>query len=792
MEATDAGEAEEKPSSKRRVSRARKGSVNQRKKITPRNKPDQDGQQDPVSKSGDAENHAKESKKPVRGKKRGSAAMEEGGKKLLFPKEDDGPKAGDGEQLPEGLETQKPRPTKRRVTRASIVNQSSALDLATSAPSHIACGDDNDAEPTSPHNTPVKPKPKEKKKAIRPSTTASKPGKTTKKTTSKTPLNLPGPSDEEIGRELEREIMGGKGDTDNTNMKAGPLDPELGSFHDSNNLAESDAAEQPAKKTTRRLTRTKPVSRRSPSPVSAGPPDGQELTQPKPRRKGLTRTKTQTPSSTGVQSGLGDVIRLETTNNIETDVETTVKTLPTPQDMSEGAIPARGTRSNERSSLLDRPAQTPTPKHSEAAPPNSKTEPIPTPKVPEPVPPVESVPVEAIANSASTIEEGGCSTEDTKGSQEESPTQTVATTSTSISHTKDKDMKRKSDVVADDGKDRRTSKKRKTVKVVKAVTPRISPKKEVGALIPPESQKIQDNSKPKGQSVGSPRQKSAATTVSEESAPQAEVPVSHEDPALEEQDTILDDPGDNQDGGAEGEEDGSVIVQESMYDDNTVGVILDGYTRPRAVSPQKPVQEEAPSASGIGNSPYSPRLSSDIESQDSIPNTQFSAPASQMTVATSFQGSFRGVSFVRAAEEPAPAERGVSPIDDVREQSVVVSPKQSRTPLSVLSKSHNGALALMTPRNRAEDVTFAPVQSHKPWKSTDVDLYIDGLKENQEMELRGGGLSDSERDMTVAEWIMNVSKRAEKQLIQKGELLVRFFEEEAERAVAAIEAIETE
>lgn len=791
-EPTAAEEVEEKSGSKRRASRARKAPINQRKKAAPRSKPDHDDQHEPVSKGGNAEDDAKGSKKPTRGKKRGSAAMEEGGKKLLFPnKEENVMKAVDGQQLPpEGQEAQKPRPTKRRVTRASMANQPSTSNLVVSVPDHLAHGDNDDVGSASFQNIPIKPKPKEKKKATRPSTAAAKPGKAEKKVTSKTPLNVPRPSDEEIDRKLEREIMEGFEGLDDNSVKveanASVPDPEVEDLHDSNELTESDVIQPPAKKTTRRLTRTKPASRRSPSPAPTTVLEDQEHTQPKPRRKGLTRTKPQPSDLTHTQSEAGDVTGLEDPD----DIEPAAEALPTPRNVSNEATPAGGAESNDRPPL-DHPAQTSTPKQGEVVPADLESEPIP--KVPEPAPPVESTSVEAAIEATSVIKETDHSPQDdNQNSQKTSSAQLVATRSTSISPTKDKDMKRKSDVVTDDGQDRRTSKKRKTVKAVKAAKPQASSKKETGVSVHSEkSQKNQKPDKPEVQPSVPPRQESTSSTAtSKESVAQVEVPIGHEDSTVEEQETIIDDFGDNHDIGAE--EARSAIIQGSTSEDNTIDVILNGYARPQGASPQKKAQAEAPPTSKADKSPSSPSMLSDIGSRDSIPNTQFSMPASQMTVATSFQGSIKDVSFVRSAEGSVQVEPNVSPIEDIREQSIIVSPKQSRTPLSVLSKSHNGALALMTPRNRAEDVTFAPVQSQKPWKSTDVELYIDGLKENQEIEPQSKGLSESERDMTVAEWIMDVSKRAEKQLVQKGELLVRFFEDEAERAVAAIEAIETE
>ncbi|KAK6525541.1 hypothetical protein TWF281_010603 [Arthrobotrys megalospora] len=803
VQPSDAGEVEEQSSSKRRVSRARKPpTTTQRKKTTPRGQPDPEEKQNPALKNGGAEDDGGESKKPARGKKRGSAAMEEGGKKLLFPNVGENTaNIVDAQQPPiGGHETQKPRPTKRRVTRASMANQPSTLNLIVNAPDHLTHGDGEDVGSMSIHNTPVKPKPKEKKKATRPST-SSKPTKGTKKASSKVLVNAPRPSDEEIDRELEREIMEGFRDPDDDekqkeDVSAIAPNHESSDSEGSNEPTEPEATQPPLKKTTRRLTRTKPASRRSPTPDSTGPIDDQEH-QPKPRRKKLTRTKPKNTVPTDTQSAVGDVTNLEDPN----EIESTTGTPPTPQAVCDNPIATCVVESNDEPAL-GHPVQTATPQQVEFAPLGS--EPEPEEQAPVPTPTADPPSTDAAIETALLVKKVDDPRQENSQDPQKTPSaQLVVARSTSISPTKDKDMKRKSDVVTDDGQDRRTSKKRKTVKAVKAAKPRASPKKK-GSVVPIPSETPQRPRQADQAGAVAPKnsignnaegvQSSVLPTLEYVSATapkdDVELPSTHDDSVTEEQETILDDFGDNP---LLGEEDARLaIIKGSTSEDNTIDVILNGYARPREAALQKTGQAETAPTSEADKTRSSPCVPSDTGSQDSISNTQFSMPASQMTVATSFHGSIKGVSFIRTAEEPAIVEQHVSPTEDVREQSIVVSPKQSRTPLSVLSKSHNGALALMTPRNRAEDVSFAPVQSQKPWKSTDVEVYIDGLKENQEIEPRVKGLSESERGMTVAEWIMDVSTRAEKQLIQKGELLVRFFEDEAERAVSAIEAIETE
>ncbi|KAK6512683.1 hypothetical protein TWF506_008858 [Arthrobotrys conoides] len=776
IEPTGAGEVKEKSGPQRRISRARKAPTNQRKKTTPRDNLDHVDQHDPGLNIGN-EGNAKESNKLARGKKRGSAAMEEGGKKLLFPNNEEGTQAVDGQKIPpEGKEAQKPRSTKRRVTRASMANQPSTLNHVVKVSSRLAHGGDTDANPATIHNTPNKLKPKEKKKATRSSTSGAKSGRAAKKATSKTALN-PRLSDEDIDRELEREIMGGVND-DIVKEEVNSLVPatDAKDLNDSNEPTESDATQEvPVRKTTRRSTKTKPTSRSPHSLVSIDPPEDQVYTQPKPRRKRLTQTKPQVSDSTDTESMVGDAIGLEELSGIERAAET----FPSPREVSNDDIPAGGVEG--KNTPLNYSIQDTTSKQGEVAP-NSE---------PGSTPIVDLLSFEAAAETIPTIKEAENTPQDNNQEpQRTSSAKLVISRSASISPSKDKDMKRKSDVVTDDGQDRRTSKKRKMAKGVKAAKPRISPeKKEKAALTLESPSKRQESDKPEllsAQTVDKP----ASTATSKESTAQLEVLYNHEDSTVEEQQTILDDFEDNH--ASSIEEARLAMIPGSTSEDNTIDVILNGYGRPREASPQKTTQAEALPTSKADKFPSSPHMSSDNGSQDSIPNTQFSMPASQMTVSTSFQGSIKGVNFVRTAEEPLLAKQNVSPIEDVREQSIVVSPKQSRTPLSVLSKSHNRALALMTPRNRAEDVSFAPVRSQKPWKSTDVELYIDGLKENQEIQLHAKGLSECERDMTIAEWIIDVSKRAEKQLVHKGELLVRLFEDEAERAVAAIEAIETE
>ncbi|KAK6343216.1 hypothetical protein TWF730_010816 [Orbilia blumenaviensis] len=788
LQPAETEEVEEKSTSKRRVSRARKAPATQRKKTTPKNKLDLD---DPESKNGGLEGDGKDVKKTARGKKRGSAAMEEGGKKLLFSnKEESITKPVDGQRtLTDGHENQKPRPAKRRVTRASMVNQPSTLNLVVSVPDHLAQADDTEAMPLSLHSSPVKVKPKEKKKTTRSSTTATtKPAKGAKKTASKTPLNAPKRSDEEIDRELEQEIISGFSVSDRSGAveeKALITAPESEEFQNPNEPTEPGVTQQPAKKATRRLTKTKPASRRSPSPNSADPLEDQE--EQKTRRKGLTRTKPKTLDTTDTQSVTGGSTNLEGPSEVQRVIS---ELLPPPQNLSDEATVAGGVESHGEPTLdcLDR-ANTPE-NASSATIPDTEAETLPQPLAqvkPVGSPPTkivsETVPVEAAPAADGSNLDNDCSSEKNPSAQ------LVVTCSTSISPTKDKDMKRKSDVVTDEGQDRRTSKKRKTAKIIKTGKPRASPKKkETIPSIPSEAPRgpQQAEEHEVHPSRPNPQESTVVIPPKDDSAP-AEVVDSHEDSTTEEQETILDDFGDGDDAGIG--ESRLAAVKGSTSDDNTIDAILNGYAGPRATSPQKVDLTDAHKDIGVPSSPSAP---SDNESQDSIPNTQFSMPASQVTVATSFQGSVKGISFVKPAGEVVLAEHDLFTKEDIREQSMVVSPKQSRTPLSTLSKAHNGALALMTPRNRAEDISFAPVQSQKPWKSTDVELYIDGLKENQDIEPQMRGLPEPERDMTVAEWIMDVSKRAEKQLVQKGELLVKFFEEEAERAVSAIEAIETE
>ncbi|KAF3181006.1 hypothetical protein EYR41_010280 [Orbilia oligospora] len=791
VEPTDAGEVkEEKSGPRRRVSRAQKVPTNQRKKTTPKNKLDHDNQHDTGSKVGD-EDDIKESSKLARGKKRGSAAMEEGGKKLLFSNEEDKvTKVVDGQRLlAEGKEIQNPRLTKRRVTRASMANQPSASNPTARVPDCAAGVDDNDTESASCHNTSTKPKPREKKRATQPSATGAKVGRAAKKVTSKTPLNVHRPGDKEVDRELERKITEGFGVADGDNTKEADSlvpAPNVEDLGDSNEPMESGITQEPNKNTTHGLTKTKPISRSPPSAVSSGLPKDQVHTQPKPRRKRLTRTKPQTSDSTDTQSVSEDIISLEEPNGIERAAEI----FPSPHDVPGDATSSSGVESHE--TLSDYQVQPPTSEQGEVAPPN--LEPGPMPKISGTSLTVGSLSAEAAVEIPSTAKEAENPPQDSsQGPQKTASAQIAQTRPASISPTKDKDMKRKSDVVTDDGQDRRTSKKRKMVKTIKAAKPRVNPKKKENAALidsgtSPEIQKPDNSVLLLG--VQPPRNSTPSTAL-EESAAQAEVPSNHEDSTVEEQGTIMDDYGGNQAIGGIGEA-RPTIIPGSTSEDNTIDVILNGYARPNEPSLKKTAHADVAPKSKTDKTPSSPSISSDSESLDSIQNTQFSIPTSQMTVATSFQGSIKGVSFIEKAEEPLPTKQDASAVENVREQSVIMSPKQSRTPLSVLSKSRNGALALMTPRTRAEGVSFAPVQSQKPWKSTDVELYIDGLKENQEMQPHARGLPVSERDMTVAEWITDVSKRAEKQLVQKGELLVRLFEDEAERAIAAVEAIETE
>ncbi|KAF3917451.1 hypothetical protein ABW21_db0208220 [Orbilia brochopaga] len=393
------------------------------------------------------------------------------------------------------------------------------------------------------------------------------------------------------------------------------------------------------------------------------------------------------------------------------------------------------------------------------------------------------------------------------------------TTIASFSPSKDKDMKRKSDAIAEHREENaRSGKKRKTIP--KAV---LTPKGIV-AVVPDETGDILQKNTPRQvlhtlnpktpkDSAGYELQKCQYTPSRVPSQP-VENALLCTNPGLENRSPGL---GLQTDLASAMETEPGDVLQEDLEEEDTIpDVILED---PGTLTRKSLVKEaDAIDTALSSDEPYEtgrqplprggssdlqrqvsdglspPNSPADTASQDSIPNTQFSAAASQMTLATSFQGSNKGVSFVTTAEEQHPGEREASLTVETRARSPSVSPKPkvNRTPLTVVSKAHNGGLALMTPRNRTDAVAFAPVRSLKPWRSEDIEGYIDGLKENIDLEVEGRMLPASERNMTIGEWITEVARKAEKRLIDKGELLVGFFEAEAEHAVAAIEAIEAE
>ncbi|KAF3935893.1 hypothetical protein ABW20_dc0103003 [Dactylellina cionopaga] len=815
----DTEDVKEKAGLKRRTSRPRKPATNiQRKKATPKSQTDPEGRQDVVFPGGDVNADETEPRRMACGKKRESSAMEEGSQKPLFSNYEDTTKIFKDQKYIEEKETSKPPPTKRRITRASIASQPSNFDLVVNVPNHLAhTGDEDDFGSPSLHNTPIKPKPKDKKKkAVRPSSAPIKPRKNKKQNATETPVELTSPDDTENGQALEQDIEGTQdinvGETDVENgqsvIRAKVEDPlALG---DSGTLeiepvekSVTDSTQKTAKKTYPAEPELKPESIQT-QPNNPAKSRRKRLTKTKPMNRISTDTGAEPVPKTPPRSTPEPTIAAGT-DSISRDVTDTVANQPR-------------VLNSVTDSHLPSTSSVPAPKHGPNEP-NVLAQPelgATQPKAPTSAPPLmPTVPADAKDGNIFNMKDYGNKNAISKEecSPRKTSTQLTVNRPVSISPSKDKDMKRKSDVVVDSEKDGRTGKKRKTAKATKprAVSksgleepvltsetsgkdPALDAKGDISSeLRSPETSIPKDLSLP-AKATG-PNKNAKQTEVI--SGPNLQSPLHSEQAAdkseafpYEEEETILDDVEQTTTLPSAGP--GSNIGKSLALEDNTISTVLSGYER----SPKGDTESLSPadytSPFQIAKAPSIPSSPDDIASQDSIPNTQFSVLASQMTLATSFQGSSKGVSFVRTSEERLLMEQGASFAVETREQSILVSPKSTRTPLSVIPKPHNGTLALATPRNRDEGASFAPVQSLKPWKLTSVESCIEAIKENTDMEVFSHGLPMSERRMTVAEWITDMSKKAEKRLIHKGELLVRFFEDEAERAVAAIEAIEAE
>ncbi|KAK6537716.1 hypothetical protein TWF694_011884 [Orbilia ellipsospora] len=393
------------------------------------------------------------------------------------------------------------------------------------------------------------------------------------------------------------------------------------------------------------------------------------------------------------------------------------------------------------------------------------------------------------------------------GYQSELPVQ-LAAILPPVSNSQDKDMKRKSDVVGDSELDCRGSKKRKMIRMAKSqgILPISKPNRHsasarVGDPSMCDTAVLTDNIFGKTIASGS--------LIATISSPMHGMPLATSTKTkpdeIEDQESYgsrrvragvaseKEFLGSIESAKAEGPSNETIgpVMSRILPQADNIDAIQNNDNRSQEVVSLTESSSGKPLPPPIDVNPSIPGSPSDFASQDSILNTQFSTSASQTTIVTSFHGSNKGVSFSDRAEEqfliqPDP------PSTLIQDPSVSVSPRDSRTPLSVVAKPQNGALALLTPRDKALGISFAPVHSSKPWKSSDLEPCIDGIKENMAMHSLTQGLSPSDRKLTVSGWVMEISKKAEKNLLLKSELLVRFFEDEAERAVAAIEAIETE
>ncbi|KAF3942342.1 hypothetical protein ABW19_dt0208269 [Dactylella cylindrospora] len=776
----DVEPAKDKSGPKKKATRTRKtGSTAQRKKNIPKSSVDPEEYQDMIFQGGEIKEDEVEPKKASRGKKRGSSVMEEGGRKPLFAKDDRAAKVfQEQQQYIEEQETPRKPPAKRRVTRASIATNQSELDLIVSIPTHLAHGSDDEGVGTiSLHNTPVKPKGKGRKKATRASTASSKGGKGKKQAASKEPLDFAGMDDEEIDRALELDIMGGNISDDDKENEFKGHNEEIEISEVKEKEPAPELAKETTRKGTRRLTRTKPVHQESPTPE----PEPVE----KPRRKRLTRTKP--PTRVSVEAPPSPALESPPASPIQPP------SLSPPAEVQDEAkgLDDRVDEPSAQEAIV--PSVSPT---LEASADLDTQEPA-VPQVDEPV--AEPEVVEKVVKEPAP-KRG-------RPSRKISSAQAAAGTTNSASALSSgaKDMKRKSDAVVDNEQDGPSGKKRRTTKSLKGLK---ASKGKGNNSVPagPKQSKIKDGKTsqepqapvpaviPQKLEVGdsSRKSKTEEETAPTVTKPSPELPTTSDEENHVEEDTIIDGVEEAAGQGEMSQTSGDKTSESEDNEANATTGKLEGAKE--TISKSKVSASHVPAAQDQ-DSPVRSQSPAFTASQDSVPNTQFSAVASQATMASSFQSSNKGVSFVTTAEEQLLAEQEASFAKEEEEEvekSLVVSPKATGTPLSVLSKPHNGALALMTPRHRADDITFAPVQSMKPWKSADVEVYLDDLKENNGPGAVHSELSSVERKMTAAQWIKENAKRAEKRLVHNGELLVKFFESETLRAIAAIEAIETD
>lgn len=198
-------------------------------------------------------------------------------------------------------------------------------------------------------------------------------------------------------------------------------------------------------------------------------------------------------------------------------------------------------------------------------------------------------------------------------------------------------------------------------------------------------------------------------------------------------------------------------------------------------------------------SSYSQTQSSSGASE-SVANTQFSTAETLATQATSFQSVDKSLriptatsdSLMAMAEDQLLAEHEASVTEIERPVEVSQSsPQSKRTPLSAVAKVPNVFASLMTPRNPQGGMSVATTLAAKAWTPAAVDLHLVRLKGNDEVGGIGDLLSEFERQMTASEWVSKNAQTAERRLVHKGEMLVRIFEDEARRAIAAVEALET-
>jgi len=107
----------------------------------------------------------------------------------------------------------------------------------------------------------------------------------------------------------------------------------------------------------------------------------------------------------------------------------------------------------------------------------------------------------------------------------------------------------------------------------------------------------------------------------------------------------------------------------------------------------------------------------------------------------------------------------------------------ARIPLSPVRTQITVPLA-STPKTKPSN----KLATVRPWTAVDLDTVFHG----SDMEIdENAGLTEKEKEMTVADWVKWNAARGEERLCREAEKLIEIFEREGRRAIDAVEGIET-